>query len=307
MNPLISICIPAYKNIQYLDVLLRSVADQTFRDFEVVLSDDSPDDAVGELCKKYADRFPLRYVKNTPAKGSPANWNAGIQQANGRWIKVMHDDDWFSSPKSLQAFANAIDQHPEAGFIFSGYCKYEDGTLKETHLVKEYVVQKMRRSPLCLISNNEIGHPSTTIFKNNIVAPFDENTKWVVDIEFYIRCLQAVPFSFISEALVNIGVNNEQITKSAFRNPEVEIPEYLYLLNKMGIVILKDIRVYDHYWRLLRNLKIRSEAHLQHFAKENSIAKPISKMLSFQRRIPLPVLKVGLFSKFFMGASYLMQ
>lgn len=50
MPPLISICIPAYKNTDYLSVLLQSVAVQTFRDFEVVVSDDSPTDEVETLC-----------------------------------------------------------------------------------------------------------------------------------------------------------------------------------------------------------------------------------------------------------------
>jgi glycosyltransferase involved in cell wall biosynthesis len=43
MNPKISICIPTYKQVDKLEVLLRSIDSQTFRDFEVIVSDDSPD------------------------------------------------------------------------------------------------------------------------------------------------------------------------------------------------------------------------------------------------------------------------
>jgi glycosyltransferase involved in cell wall biosynthesis len=105
MQPFISICIPAYKNASYLDVLLRSIESQTFRNYEVIVSDDSQDDEVEILCKHYSTKFSLQYHKNSPAKGSPANWNMVISLAKGEWIKMMHDDDWFAGKASLAAFA----------------------------------------------------------------------------------------------------------------------------------------------------------------------------------------------------------
>ena len=45
-NSLISICIPAYKNTSFLKRLLESLLQQTYTHFEVILSDDSPDDTV---------------------------------------------------------------------------------------------------------------------------------------------------------------------------------------------------------------------------------------------------------------------
>ena len=44
--PFISICIPAYKNTTYVGRLLDSISEQTFTDYEVVVTDDSPDDSV---------------------------------------------------------------------------------------------------------------------------------------------------------------------------------------------------------------------------------------------------------------------
>jgi glycosyltransferase involved in cell wall biosynthesis len=42
MNPLISICIPAYKRTEFLQRLLDSIDIQTFKNFEVIVTDDSP-------------------------------------------------------------------------------------------------------------------------------------------------------------------------------------------------------------------------------------------------------------------------
>ncbi|MEO6667848.1 MAG: glycosyltransferase family 2 protein [Ferruginibacter sp.] len=303
MTPLISICIPAYKNASYLEILLKSVAAQSFKDYEVLVSDDSPDAEIELLCKKYAEAFPLQYQKNAVPKGSPGNWNAGIKIAKGKWIKIMHDDDWFANENSLAVFARAATHNPEAGFIFSGYSNYEHGHLKKTTIPGPYVKKRLQ-DPLNLIAENYIGHPSTTLIKNNLKEWYDERTRWIVDLEFYIRCLQATSFYMIRESLINIGINDEQITKATFRNRAVEIPENLYLLQKMGVGILKNMIVYDHYWRLFRNLGIRSLEELQQYAEGINVPDKLKKMLKMQFKIPLSLLRLGAFSKIAMGISY---
>src|ERR1700709_1959716 len=100
----ISICIPAYKNAPFMQRLLDSIAMQSFTDFEVVVTDDSPGTEVQEVCRQYENKFPLLYQKNPTALGTPENWNEGISKASGQWIKLMHHDDWFASSNSLQQF-----------------------------------------------------------------------------------------------------------------------------------------------------------------------------------------------------------
>ncbi len=109
-QPFISICIPAYKRTQYLQRLLRSIAEQTFNNFEVIVSDDSNDDSVKKLIAQFENQFSLKYWQNQTSLGTPANWNAAIQKAAGEWIKLMHDDDWFATPSALQQFADATKQ-----------------------------------------------------------------------------------------------------------------------------------------------------------------------------------------------------
>ena len=305
MNPFISICIPAYKNAAYLDVLLHSIELQGFSDYEVIVSDDSPNDEVEILCRKYSSKFLMIYHKNSPPKGSPANWNTGIKMANGKWIKLMHDDDWFSSDTSLADFAKAAQENAHSLLIFSGYSLYEDGVFKSNNIITALIENQLRRSPLILFKKNYIGHPSTTLIKNEPMEWYDEKVKWVVDFEFYIRMLKNGSFHSIQLPLVNIGIGNEQITKEAFRNISIEIPENMYLLNKLGTPVLKNIIVYDYYWRLLRNVGIRSLKDITDHYSEREVPPEISRMLRFQLLFPLPVLKVGFFSKLLMSGSYL--
>ncbi|HUZ60328.1 MAG TPA: glycosyltransferase, partial [Hanamia sp.] len=87
--PLISICIPAYKHVDYLKKLLDSVSIQTFKDFEVVITDDSPDDGVKQLLETFPTTNNIRYYKNSKALGTPENWNEAIRKSEGTWIKLM--------------------------------------------------------------------------------------------------------------------------------------------------------------------------------------------------------------------------
>ena len=127
--PFISVCIPSFQRVEYLERLLTSIRQQTYGHFEVVLSDDSPDDSVKDLLKKYTD-LPIRYFHNIPAAGTPMNWNLAIEKAKGDWIKIMHDDDWFSSPGSLERFANEA-LESKSLFLFS-ILKVHTGGRKRT-------------------------------------------------------------------------------------------------------------------------------------------------------------------------------
>ena len=85
MNPKVSICIPTYQQTDKLLTLFRTIEQQSFRDFEVIVSDDSIDNEVEDLCKSDFN-FNIQYHRNTPSKGSPENWNASISLAHGEWI-----------------------------------------------------------------------------------------------------------------------------------------------------------------------------------------------------------------------------
>jgi len=303
MAPLISICIPAYKNKSFLDRLLDSVRIQTFKDFEVILTDDSPDNELEALCREYSHEFPLRYYKNDKPLGTPANWNYAISKANGEWIKLMHDDDWFVDEKSLQHFAVAALRNAQESFIFSGYIEKEKAVIKKRYLISTFELFLLKRSPLNLFKKNFVGHPSTTLVKNNRQEWYDERIRWVVDFEFYIRCLRKHKFIAIKKKLIYVGLNEQQVTKKVFRNLQVELVENFYLLNKLGKSCLKNVFVYDYFWRLFRNLNIRGVNQINCYVSADKVSNEIKQMLSFQKKIPTQILKIGLFSKFLMLIS----
>ncbi|MBS1935656.1 MAG: glycosyltransferase family 2 protein [Bacteroidetes bacterium] len=306
MAPLISICIPAYKRTEFLKRLLDSVAIQTFKNFEVIVTDDSPGNEVENLCNFYKENFSIFYYRNTQQLGTPENWNESIRKAKGQWIKLMHDDDWFSAKNSLQYFVDAINNNPASSFFFSAYRNiYLDENKEEPVFINSFRYKMIRKNPVTLFAKNVIGPPSVVIHKNDKQIYYDKNFKWLVDFEFYIRYLKNTKPVYISKELVNVGLGSLQVTSAVFRVRTVEVPENLRLLEKIGVYQLRNIIVYDAYWRFLRNLNVKSEEDIYSSGYSQPVPDIIKMMITFQHKTPAAFLRIGIFSKFFMLLSFI--
>lgn len=302
----ISVCIPAYKNAEFLDRNLNALVHQYLKDFEVILSDDSPDDSVAEIAKEYEGLLNLRYFKHTPALGTPANWNFAMQQATGDYIKLIHDDDWLAGNDSLQKFYDCLERNKDADLCFSAF---HNVTIKDGNMKPVFCSRHLRNilalDRYNLFKRNFIGPPSVVFQRNNRTDWYDDKLKWLVDFEGYIRFLESnKKFVYINECLVNIGISGEQVTSSVQHDAKVVLPESFYLLQKHGPVILKNIWVYDYYWRMLRNFSITKPAQLAEAGYDEEIPVAIQKMISRQAKMARPLLKFGPISKVLMMWSY---
>src|SRR3989344_2957146 len=101
----LSICIPTYEmRGEAKRVLTRSfdiLKKQTFKDFEVVVSDNSEDDIIKNLCKNSEYQLlNINYFKN-PRKGIAQNTNEAIKNAKGEIIKILYMDDYLANGNPL--------------------------------------------------------------------------------------------------------------------------------------------------------------------------------------------------------------
>lgn len=304
MVPCISICIPAYKRTEFLKRLLDSIAIQTFRDFEVIVTDDSPSNEVEEVTEMYKSKFKLNYYKNENALGTPANWNECIGKANGTWIKLMHDDDWFSTEKSLGIFVSHLS--PQNKFVFSAYKNiHEDSKKGDREILLSYWGRRnIDKHPDILLLQNLIGPPSVTVIHNSVTEIYDTKLKWRVDSDLYARVIKKEKkYVYINNPLINIGISESQVTQSCINNPVVELPEAFVLIKKHGLKSLANIRIYDSWWRLLRNMQIKNEAQLRQYVDEEW-PKLILAITDHLAHAPSLILKYGIVSKIYMLLSF---
>ena len=130
----VSICIPAYNNAAAVGRLLESVEKQTWKDYEVIITDDSNGDEVGKLAE---EKGYVQYFKNEVPLGAAANWNEAVRRSSGEYVKMMHHDDWFTDENSLEAFVDMLERHPEVDLAFSGSRQVEAGRSYDRFLSAE--------------------------------------------------------------------------------------------------------------------------------------------------------------------------
>ena len=305
MLPSISICIPAFKRKDYVKRLLDSVAIQTYKNFEVILTDDSPDDSIELLCNLYNNKFKLHYFRNSQNLNTPENWNEAVRKSNFNWIKIMHDDDWFSNEDSLKQYAETISRYPNINFFFSAYSNiYEGSNLKQNKNLPPIWKIILHNNIETLISRNVIGPPSVVLYQKNKIE-YDRTMKYVVDIDFYSRYCINGSWQYIDIPLISVGINEAQVTKYTFGIAEIQLKESLIMLEKKSPEIFLNIFIYDGWWRLIRNFNIKSVENIVSIGYTKELPLTLKKMIYFQTNFPSYILRKGVISKILMCFSYI--
>ncbi len=119
MNDLISICIPTYKRPLLLEEAVRSCLSQSYQSFEIVISDDSPDDESERVvaCLRENCSHDIRYFRNEVPLQQAANVNHLFDQARGDRLVLLHDDDLLL-PNALSDLARCWEARPDLGVAY---------------------------------------------------------------------------------------------------------------------------------------------------------------------------------------------
>ncbi|CVI73546.1 putative glycosyltransferase EpsJ [Clostridiales bacterium CHKCI001] len=121
----ISVIIPAYNVESYIAVCVRSVLDQKFKDYEVILIDDGSTDRTGEICDKYAKKYEHIRVIHQKNAGLSAARNSGIAHAQGKYLCFVDSDDWVH-PLYLEILYKNIILY-QADIAIVCFQRFEDG------------------------------------------------------------------------------------------------------------------------------------------------------------------------------------
>lgn len=205
VNQLVTICLPAYEDVEAVERAILSLKKQTFQSWECIIGDDSQSDAIEKMILKDHDRR-IRYFHNMPAKGIPCNWNSLISIANGEYITLLHQDDFYINKDVLELVIISL-ENSLAKIAICSYsiwenekfvARYNDGNRN----IQKFLMDFPHRSLIV----NRIGHPSVIFFQNSLKEIlFDEDLCYFLDTDWYARLWQAggEPF-YISNAEIGI-------------------------------------------------------------------------------------------------------
>ena len=119
VRPRVSIGLPVFNGERFLSEALDALLEQTFTDFEVIISDNGSTDATAEICRAYAARDArIRYYRSETNNGAGWNFNRTVHLSRGEYFKWAAHDDAIE-PAFIEKCVDVLDREPSIVLCFS--------------------------------------------------------------------------------------------------------------------------------------------------------------------------------------------
>jgi hypothetical protein len=180
-----SIAIPTYemhgRGVEFLEFNFKILEIQSFKDFEIIISDHSSNNDIKVLCDKWSNRLDIKYYKNINGIGkSSTNINHAIKNSSGEWIKIIFQDDFLMDNESLEKIFYHIKHNKGTKWVVTACEHTRDGI----NMFRPFYPKWNERMHLGI---NTFSSPSVLTIKNEDIIYFDERLVNLMDVEYYKR------------------------------------------------------------------------------------------------------------------------
>jgi len=185
-KPKVSVIIPTYNRAELLPRAIKSVLEQTYQDFEIIVVDDGSTDNTEEVIKEFQEQDKrIKYIKHDKNKGGSAARNTGIKAAKGKYVAFLDsDDEWLQN--KLECEVKILNNNKNCIICSTGYTFINERTgkiISKTIFKNQWVSYKDVLRGKCLTTND-----FTVIRKAAIdIGGFDEKLPARQDWDFWIR------------------------------------------------------------------------------------------------------------------------
>jgi len=224
-NPYISVIMHAYNHGKYVAEAINSVLNQTFTDFELIISDDGSSDNTAQVIRSFTDERIKAFFFDKHV-GQKLNFDNCCKYVSGKYIAILASDDYWDVTK-LEKQIEYIESHSNIGAVFS--CANiidEDGRLTDKNEALSYVFSKpwtyneiienffYKGNCLCAISFFAL---------SDIALPTLRSSRFLRqlgDFESWIALAKKTRFAVIPEKLVyhRVRDNNQNMSAATSEN-----------------------------------------------------------------------------------------
>lgn len=261
----VSIITPVYNVEACIEKSVKSIIDQTYKDFEYILIDDGSKDKSIEVAKELLKKSDINYkIITQENSGVSAARNKGIDEAVGEYITFLDSDDYFDEHFIEDMYKKA--KNTECDVVF---CDYSEVDSEGHILVKnrtKYLEQSIdgKSAALKQLSDDITIGMRSAIYKNSIIKNnnilFDSNRKYGEDMIFIVKALMhAEKVISVNKVLAYYVIWENSITQN---------------------VSLKHIDCYNSYNDLLQYIKDKDCEEIKRFLIEYKIPYSISHIFS---------------------------
>ena len=210
--PKVSVVVPAYNSARFIEETIRSVLDQTYQDFEIIVVDDGSTDTTAALVKAYGDR--VRYVWQEN-QGPSAARNTGKRSACGEFIALLDADDLWCAD-FLETLVPVLGSDPELG---AAYCGWQHIDAAGNPLPQ--TARPRRMSPRCfrekLVWGNFLSVHAVLVRRTcyEQVGLFDESLSTHEDWDMWLRMSTHYRFGAVPHVLAKYRLHDRNMSSNA--------------------------------------------------------------------------------------------
>lgn len=221
-DPLVSVGVLTYNSAKTVLETLESIKAQTYKNIELIISDDASKDNTVEICKKWIDENKDRFVRcevlTVPENtGIPANANRRIMASNGIWCKGIAADDVLL-PDCIENFINYVNENPEAEIVFARLQPFKN-VLDEKNFMQEgdygakWFCENLDtpEKQYHHLLNDFYCHASTMFAKLSLVrsVKYDEDLRIIEDYPMWLRLTKVgVRFFYMDKIVAYYRISN---------------------------------------------------------------------------------------------------
>ena len=211
----VSIIIPTYNRAYCIERSIKSVLEQTYQEFELLIVDDGSSDNTQDVVNSIEDER-IRYVPMPENKGVAAARNEGIRQAAYEYIAFQDSDDVWK-PDKLEKQMQVLCENLWAGMV---YCAYEghreDGNMVIVPDEQMPLYDKQGDIYHKLLCRNTIGAPTVLVRKECFLRAglFCENMTCLEDWELFVRIAKDYEIVFMEEPLLIVHVKDGGVSSN---------------------------------------------------------------------------------------------
>jgi len=183
--PTISVIMAVHNSQRFLEKSIKSIINQTFNDFELIIINDFSKDKSLDLAKEYRKRDKRIIIFNNKKNMGPAKTrNKGLNKAKGKYIAILDSDD-ISHPKRLEIQFKYLEKHPETFLVGSSavFIDENGNEIKRFRKYKNSEILSWRLPKSCSIIH------SSVMFRNHKKIFYDVQYKYAHDYAFYLELL----------------------------------------------------------------------------------------------------------------------
>ncbi|MDY0016286.1 MAG: glycosyltransferase [Candidatus Delongbacteria bacterium] len=233
-TPAISVIMSVYNSEQYLQESVDSILDQTFNDFEFIVTDDCSTDGSFEIIKSYAKKDKrIKYFRNAENIGLTKSLNLMLDIAKGKYIARMDSDD-ISMPERFSKQFDFMENNPEIGVLgtnirfFGNYNADSDLPTSNNDLKGELIFRDIIMHPTVMIRRSVMD-------ENNL--RYDEDFRISQDYDLWSRMISFTEFANMPEILLKyrfVDSNLTNSTKTEYRESFLK-KIFIAQLKRLGI------------------------------------------------------------------------